>query len=62
MLAPARRPSLYKFKEPTSNRSPLPKNGINRAKKIKGISIRDLFATVVIGNLAIWVTEIIIKK
>jgi hypothetical protein len=62
MLAPASKPSRYKFKDPTSNRSPLPKKGIKRAKKIKGISINDLLATVVIGNLATWVTEIIIKK
>jgi hypothetical protein len=62
MLAPASKPSRYKLKDPTSNLSPLPKKGIKRAKKIKGISINDLLATVVIGNLAIWVTEIIIKK
>jgi hypothetical protein len=29
---------------------------------MKGISIKDLFATVVIGSLAIWVTEIMIKN
>jgi hypothetical protein len=53
MLAPASKPSRYKFNEPISNRSPLPKKGIKRAKNIKGISIKDLFATVVMGNLAI---------
>jgi hypothetical protein len=29
---------------------------------MKGISINERFATVVIGNLAIWVTKITIKK
>jgi hypothetical protein len=53
MLAPASKPSRYRFNDPISNRSPLPKKGINRAKNMKGISIKDLFATVVIGNLAI---------
>ena len=37
--APASNPSRYRFKPATSNLSPVPKNGINNAKKIKGISI-----------------------
>lgn len=32
------------------------------ANKMKGISISERFATVLNGNLAIWVTAIIIKK
>ena len=53
ILAPASKPSRYRFNDPTSNLSPLPKKGINNAKNTNGISIKDLFATVIIGSFAI---------
>jgi len=40
----------------------VPKNGISRAKKIKGISINDLLATVISGSWAIFITVKIMKK
>jgi hypothetical protein len=52
---------MVKFKK--TKLSPVPKNGIRTANKMKGISIKDLLKTVSTGSFAITITEMIkVKK